>query len=220
MPSITYKVALKSASDKNGGMKTHKLSRLVRITTMLVSAAWLPAIAQTPTDQPAGASVLAPPINHESGTITEVLSAEDGGYRMRGYIVTWRGSRVFVSGAAADPRQVGGSLDFTVYRSALHGKRGLRFTVAQAGDDTSVAQDEGRNSQVSITSGTAKIEDVLAADNDGYSFVAYLVNWHDRRVAVVDPSLHTPKSVGDQIDFRVFHTGVADSRQLSFALGE
>lgn len=214
-------VDLRSASDKNVGMKTYLSSRLVRITTVLLSAAWVPAtLAQTPTTQPSTPSLLAPPINHESGTITEVLTAEDGGYRMRGYIVSWRAARVFVAGAAADPRQVGGSLDFTVYRSALNGQRGLRFAVVQPGDDATVAQDESRNSQVSITSGTAKVEEVLAADNDGYSFVAYLVNWHDRRVAVVDPSLHTPKAVGDQIDFRVFHTGANENRQLSFALSE
>ena len=176
-------------------------------------------MAQTPTTQPAPSSVLAPPINHESGTIDDVLTAEDGGYRMRGYIVTWRGSKIFVAGDAAEPRQVGAALDFTVYRSAINGQRGLRFAVASPGDDTTVAQDESRNSQVSITSGTAKVEQVLAADNDGYSFVAYLVNWHDRRVVVVDPSLHTPKAIGDQIDFRVFHTGAGENRQLSFSLG-
>lgn len=177
-------------------------------------------MAQTPATQPAASSVLAPPINHESGTIDEVLSAEDGGYRMRGYVVTWRGSKVYVAGDPADPRQVGGNLDFTVYRSALNGQRGLRFAVVQAGDDGSVAQDESRNAHVSITSGTAKVEGVLAADNDGYSFVAYLVSWHDRHVVVVDPSLHTPRAVGDQIDFRVFHTGANENRQLSFALSD
>jgi hypothetical protein len=202
-------------------MKTYPTYQFVIITTFLMSAAWMPAtLAQTPAIQPSTASVLAPPINHESGTITEVLTAEDGGFRMRGYIVTWRGSRVFVAGAAADPHQVGAALDFTVYRSAVNGQRGLRFAVAQPGDDASVAQDESRNSHVSITSGTAKVEDVLAADNDGYSFVAYLVSWHDRRVAVVDPMLHTPKAVGDQIDFRVFHTGASENRQLSFALSD
>jgi hypothetical protein len=201
-------------------MKTHISSRLVRITTLFIAAACGPAVAQTPIDQLTTSTVLAPPINHESGAITEVLTAEDGGYRMRGYIVTWRGSRVFVAGAAADPRQVGGSLDFTVYRSAVNGQRGLRFAVTQAGDDASVAQDESRNSSVSITAGTAKVEDVLAADNDGFSFVAYFVNWHDRRVVVVDPLLQTPKKVGDQIDFRVFHTGAAENRQLSFTLGQ
>jgi hypothetical protein len=180
----------------------------------------MPVMAQTPTDQPATGSVMTPPINHETGTITEVLTAEDGGYRMRGYILTWRGSRVFVAGVATDPRQVGGTLDFAVYRSAVNGRRGLRFAVAQPGDDATVAEDESRNAQVSITSGTAKVEDVLAADNDGYSFVAYLVSWHDRRIAVVDPMLHTPKNVGDQIDFRVLHTGAAENRQLSFTLGE
>jgi len=163
---------------------------------------------------------LAPPINHESGTIDEVLTAEDSGYRMRGYVVTWRSARVFVSGAPTEPRQTGAGIDLTVYRSAINGQRALRFAITQLGDDASVAQDEARNAEVSITSGTAKVEDVLTADSDGYRFIAYLVNWHDRHVAVVDPLLHPPHAVGDQIDFRVYHTGANENRQLSFAMGD
>jgi len=202
-------------------MKTYNSSRLVKITTFFIAAGCAQIVsAQTAAVHPADASALSPPVNHESGTIDEVLTAQDGGYRMRGYIVAWRGSRVFVLGSAADPRQSGAPVDFTVYRSSVNGKRGLRFQVAQPGDDATVAQDESGNAQVSITAGTAKVEDVLSIDNDGYSFVAYLVSWHDQRVAVVDPLLHTPKAVGDQIDFRVLHTGASDNRQLSFSVGE
>ena len=43
---------------------------------------------------------------------------------------------------------------------------------------------------------------------------------YDKRVAGIDPQLHTPKAVGDQIDFLVFHTGTEDNRQLSFALSQ
>ncbi len=215
------KVDLGSACDNNVGMKTYASSTLARVTALIVSTVWLQTVpAQTPGNPAADAAALAPPINHESGTIDEVLTADDGGYRMRGYIVTWRGSRVFVAGSAATPLQSGASVDFTVYRSSINGQRGLRFLATQTGGDANVAQDESQNSQVSITTGTAKVEDVLAADNDGYSFVAYLVNWHEKRVAVVDPMLHTPKAVGDQIDFHVFHTGTEDGRQLSFALSQ
>ena len=203
-------------------MKSHFWLRLVKITTLIISSSWaypVPA-QQAPAIRPAEPSVLSPPINHENGVIEEVLTADDGGYRMRGYVVNWRGSRVFVSGAPAEPRQAGANLDFTVYRTSVNGQRSLRFAIAQIGDDASVAQDEGRNAQVSITSGTAKVEDVLTADNDGYRFVAYLVNWHDKRVVVVDPLLHAARSAGDQIDFRVFHTGASENRQLSFALSD
>jgi hypothetical protein len=203
-------------------MKAYFLPRLVKITILVISSAWaFPAPSQQASaNQPAEPSVLSPPINHESGSIEEVLTADDGGFRMRGYVVIWRGSRVFVSGAPAEPRQSGANLDFTVYRSSVNGQRGLRFAITQTSDDQSVAQDEGRNAQVSITSGTAKVEDVLTADNDGYRFVAYLVSWHDKRVAVVDPLLHPARSVGEQIDFRVFHTGASENRQLSFALSD
>jgi hypothetical protein len=203
-------------------MKTYPRWQFVIFTPILVLAiCTLSAEAQQgPTLQSGEPPALAPPINHESRTVDEVLTAEDGGYRMRGYVVNWRSARVFVSGAPAEPRQPGASLDLTVYRSSVNGQHSLRFAITQLGDDASVAQDEGRNSQVSITSGTAKVEDVLRADSDGYHFIAYLVSWHDRRVAVVDPLLRSTHAVGDQIDFRVFHTGASENRQLSFSVSD
>jgi hypothetical protein len=203
-------------------MKVHARWQFVKFTPLLLCALGALAVhaQQSPSVQPNEGSALSPPINHESGTIDEVLTADDGGYRMRGYVVNWRSARVFVSGAPAEPRQPGGSLDLTVYRSSANGQRRLRFAIAQGGDDASVAEDEGRNAQVSITSGTAKIEEVLSAESDGYRFRAYLVNWHDRRVAVVDPLLHAAHAVGDKIDFHVFHTGADENRQLSFALSD
>ena len=201
-------------------MKTYLRRRLALITPILLGAVCaFPAGSQQTSTVPEPAA-LSPPINHESGTIDEVLTADDGGFRMRGYVVNWRSARIFVSGAPAEPRQPGASLDLTVYRSNVNGQRSLRFAVTQVGDDSSVAQDEGRNAQVSITTGTSKVDDVLKADSDGYHFVAYLVSWHDQRVAVVDPLLHTPHAVGDQIDFRVFHTGANENRQLSFSVAE
>lgn len=202
-------------------MKTHTRFEIVKFTFLACSVCAFAAQAQqAPPVQPSDASALTPPINHESGTVVEVLTAEDGGYRMRGYVVNWRSARVFVSGAPAEPRQPGANLDLTVYRSNVNGHRNLRFAIAQPGDDESVAQDEGRNSEVSITSGTAKVEEVLTAENDAYRFTAYLVNWHNRRVAVVDPLLHAPHAVGDQIDFQVLHTGANENRQLSFGLAD
>ena len=219
---ISKQVDLSPSTYNNAAMKTYPAAKFVRFTPILLLAicALSARSQQAPALQSGEPSPLAPPINHESGTIDEVLTAEDGGYRMRGYVVNWRSARVFVSGAPAEPRQPGASLDLTVYRSSVNGQHSLRFAITQLGDDASVAEDEGRNSQVSITSGTAKVEDVLQADSDGYRFLAYLVSWHDRRVAVVDPLLHGTHAVGDQIDFRVFHTGASENRQLSFAVSD
>jgi hypothetical protein len=203
-------------------MKTYARWQFVQFTALAALAACaLGARAQqTSSPQPADAATQSPPINHESSTVAEVLTADDGGYRMRGYVVNWRSSRVFVSGAPTEPRQPGANLDLTVYRSNLNGLHRLRFAIAEPGDGADVAQDEERNSEVSITSGTAKVEDVLTTESDGYRFTAYLVKWHERRVAVVDPLLHAPHAVGDQINFRVLHTGADANRQLSFGLSD
>lgn len=203
-------------------MKTHAPCQFVKFSLILTFTfvACTVQAQQASTAQPAEASALSPPINHESGTIDEVITAEDGGYRMRGYIVSWRSARVFVSAPPSEPRQPGAVVDLTVYRSNVNGQRSLRFAITQLGDDASVAQDEARNSQVAITAGTAKVEEVLTTENDGYRFTAYLVNWHGRRVAVVDPFLHAPHGVGDQINFRVFHTGAEENQRLSFSLSD
>ncbi len=201
-------------------MKTHTRWKLVKFTAVLACTVFVLSVrAQQSATAPGEASALSPTITHESGTVDQALSADDGAYRMRGYIVNWRSGRVFVSGDPAEPRQPGANLDLTVYRSSVNGQRRLRFAITQSGDDA-VAQDEAVNSEVSITSGTAKVEDVLTVENDGYRFTAYLVNWHDRRVAVVDPLLHPPHAVGDKINFQVIHTGANENRQLSFGLSD
>jgi hypothetical protein len=202
-------------------MITRRKLQVVMFAPVLISAfCMLPAAAQQAVVPSAEPAAELPPIDHESGTIDQVLTADDGGYRMRGYVVNWRSSRVFVSGAPAEPRQPGAGIDLTVYRSSVSGQRALRFAIAQPGDDAGVAQEEVRNAEVSITSGTAKVQNVLQADSDGYHFIAYLVNWHDRQIAVVDPLLRTPRAIGDQINFRVYHTGADENRQLSFAMGD
>jgi hypothetical protein len=203
-------------------MKTLAPCQFVKFALILTCAGFAFAVQaqQASKAQPAEGSALSPPINHESGTIDEVLTAEDGAYRMRGYIVSWRSARVFVSGPPAEPRQTGTGVDLTVYRSNVNGQRSLRFAIAKTADDTTVAQEEVRNSQVAISAGTAKVEEVLNAENEGYRFTAYLVTWHGRHVAVVDPLLHAPHAVGDQIEFRVFHTGADENQRLSFSLSD
>ena len=183
--------------------------------TLLAAAAW----SQQTLSVPADAATSAPAVNHESGTIEEVLTVEDKGFRMRGYIVHWRDSRIFVAGSAEEPRHAGDTVDFRVYRNP-NGHGALRFSTSQTDPDANVAADESKNARVAVTAGTSKVDDVLLADNDGYHFKAYAVMWHDTRIVVVDPLLHATHAVSDQITFKVLHTGANDNQQLAFALDE
>jgi len=67
---------------------------------MLGGACSAPVFAQATSPAPvADSSPLAPPFTHEGGVIDEVLTAADGGYRLRGYVVRWRDSAVYVTGS-------------------------------------------------------------------------------------------------------------------------
>ncbi len=165
-------------------------------------------------------SALAPPINHETGTISEVLTAQDSGFQQIGYVVRWRDSQVFVTGSLAAPQRVGENIDFMVYRSVAGSRKILRFAVNEPQSDASGDREEAESSHASVTSGGAPIEDTLIAENDGYRFVAYQVRWHGMRVMVVDPLQKSVYKIGDTINFRVLRSGAGEERLLAFALSD
>jgi hypothetical protein len=173
------------------------------------------ANAQTP-EIPRGP--LAPPVNHEAGRIEEVLTASDDGYRFRGYVLAWRSQRVVVAGAPERSYLPGDNLDVVVYRSESNGIKVLRFESSSPASNEDVQDGESTSSSASITLGTARIEDTVSADSDGYRFVGYFVTWHDKRVFVVDPQSSSSRAIGDTINFRVLRTGLGANQRLSFSM--
>jgi hypothetical protein len=178
------------------------------------------ACAQQPSRAAPEPPALAPPVNHESGTIREVLTVQYAGYRQIGYVVQWRDAQVFVTGASIEPHRVGDNLDFTVYRIVTAGRKMLRFAANQSQSETSSERDESESSHASITSGSAPVENSLFAESEGYRFAAYQVMWHGMRVVVVDPLQNAVYKVGDRINFGVLRSGAGDERLLAFALNE
>lgn len=180
---------------------------------LLVTLAW-PAFAQQPRSDSAA---LSPPVNHESGVVSEVLIARDSGYSQVGSIVRWRDAQIFVSSSPGKMPRSGDNLDFTVHRSVQDGRKILRFETNQDSMSASDEEESG-SSRASISSGTSKVESVLSADSDGYRFVAYQVTWHGTRVVVIDPLAREPRAIGEQINFRVSRSGSDENRQLAFTL--
>lgn len=161
-------------------------------------------------------ATVSPPVNHESGVIKEVLSAQDAGYRFCNYLVQWRDSSAFV-GCASPSLQRGDSADFVVYRETRNGHRILRFAPRQ--DNSSAdSERESEESQASIAAGKASIEQVMITENDGYRSVAYQVLWHNSKVIVTDFSGASARSVGDTINFKVIRTET--NHELAFSLDE
>ena len=192
-----------------------KLMRKPVFGILLAILAW-PAFAQQPRSDSAA---LSPPVNHESGVVSEVLIARDGGYSQVGSIVRWRDAQIFVSASPSKMPRSGDILDFTVYRSVQDGRKILRFETNQ--DSASASdEEESASSRASISSGSAKVENVLSADNDGYGFVAYQVTWHGARVVVIDPLAREPRAIGEQINCRVSRSGSDENRELALTLTE
>jgi hypothetical protein len=189
---------------------------LISATIMsLTSLLSMGAGAQAPETQ---RSPLAPPVNHETGRIEGVLTASDDGYHFTGYILTWRSMRIVVAGAPDESHVPGDNVDVVVYRSDLNGRKALRFESKASASNENVADVDSAASSASITLGTARIEDAVSADLDGYRFVGYFVLWHNQRVFVVDPQSAPMRAIGETINFRVLRTGAAASRRLSFSL--
>jgi hypothetical protein len=172
------------------------------------------AAAQAPESQRS----LSPPVNHEVGRVEEVITAEDAGYRFRGYVLNWRSMRIVVAGAPDQPYARGDNLDVVVYRSELNGHKVLRFETNAADSSENVVDRESTSSSASITLGTARIEDAVSADSDGYRFAGYFVTWHDKHVFVVDPQSAPARATGEMLNFRVLRTGLGASQRLSFSL--
>ena len=190
------------------------LASICATAISLCSAASIAADAQTPgTQRP-----LAPPINHEVGRVEEVITAADEGYRFRAYVLTWRSTRIVVAGDPDQSYATGDNLDLVVYRSDENGRKILRFATNTSASSENAVDHESTGSSASITMGTVRVEDIVSAESDGYRFEGYFVNWHDKRVFVVDPQSAPAHAAGETINFRVLRTGLGATQRLSFSL--
>jgi hypothetical protein len=194
--------------------------RCLSLTFICVTAIGLSPVSSMAADAqtPGSQRSLAPPINHEVGRIDEVITAADEGYRFRAYVLTWRSMRIVVAGDPDQSYVTGDNLDLLVYRSEENGRRVLRFATNTSASSENVVDHESIASSASITMGTAHIEDIVSADSDSYRFEGYFVNWHDKRVFVVDPQSAPAHAVGETINFRVLRTGLGATQRLSFSL--
>jgi hypothetical protein len=180
--------------------------------TYLGVAIFSPLIAYATESQP-----LLPPVNHESGRIEQIITAQDNAFRYRAYVLTWRSARIVVTGSPIDQRAVGDNADVVVYRTEVDGHKVLRFETASAAPDDPVTG-ESTNSSAFITLGTGHIDEVISAESDGYRFVAYYTEWHGQRVIVIDPHAEATRIIGDKVDFKVVRFGLGANQRLAFTL--
>jgi hypothetical protein len=199
-----------------GARKTRKLSFALICVGLAILFSFRPmgAKAQEPVTQ----LPLSPPINHESGRVEEVITAVDDGARQQAYVLIWRSMRVVVAGTPDEAYRAGDDLDVLVYRTEANGHKVLRFAANPSASDENVVDRDSAESGASMTLGTARIEETVSAESDGYRFLGYFVTWHDKRVFVVDPQSAPIRAVGETINFRVWRTRVGAAQRLSFSL--
>jgi hypothetical protein len=168
---------------------------------------------QSPSDQ---AQTSSPAFRNETAVIEEVIAAVDDGYRFRACVVRWHGARVLVSDLVANSN-VEDSIHFIASRHDVDGKRLLNFTSVERDADRHGSAPNKKTPGSSITSETTTIDEVLAAEDAGYRFIAYLAKWHGTRIAISDPLARSYGVIGGPVSFLAMHMGATGELMLSFA---
>jgi hypothetical protein len=136
--------------------------------------------------------------------------------------VAWRGAQIVIDDpSAATNYQAGDSVNFWVSRfqlSASSGHKDQQFTFDRPAQTTEV--DQPLELQTVSAMETAPVQTVLASEVDGYRSVAYLVNWHNISVAVIDAFGTTHFAAGDRITFSVSRSTTPSLKGLDFMLFE
>lgn len=155
-----------------------------------------------------------------SAAVEEVVAGEDAGFRSVAYVVRWHGARVLVEDPLARSRLgVGDNLNFIASHHDASDKRLLSFIFAGAAckcDDKSHKQDAAQDGYSGAKTMVGLVEEVLSAEEDGYRFVAYIVQAQGSRVAVSDPLAQSHHAVGENISFLTIRNNVTGNRIMAF----
>jgi hypothetical protein len=193
----------------------------MKINTLIAAACAIAASTLAHAESPEANH--APPtpsaVTYASTPIEEVVEATDKGYRFDAFIVRWNGARVLVS----DPLGVchlgvGDTLRLRVAHLAFGETRLLKFMVAERDAQSGTLAASQPKISSDFLSGTATIQEVLSAEDQGFRFHAYLAKWRDSTIAIEDIAGATHDQVGESVSLAVVHASVNDHETLAFAL--
>jgi hypothetical protein len=158
--------------------------------------------------------------SRETGVVDHALLTEADGYAYRAYVVAWRGAQIVIEDpSAATLYQPGDSVNFWVSRFQLPapgGHKDQQFSFDRRAQTTDV--DQPLELQTASAMETAPVQAVFASEVDGYRSVAYLVDWHNTSVAVIDAFGTTHFRAGDRITFSVARSTTPSLKGLNFML--
>jgi hypothetical protein len=155
-----------------------------------------------------------------SAAIEEVVASEDAGYQAIAYVVRWHGARVVVVDPLARSRlSVGDTLNFFASHHDVADNRLLSFVFMGQGckcDDKSGRPAATRDGNSAAKTAVGLVEEVLSAQEDGYRFVAYIVQAQGSRIAVSDPLAQSHHVVGEDISFLAMSNSAAGNPVMTF----
>jgi hypothetical protein len=186
---------------------------------ILIIAACLilpPATTATGNDAPAAKS----PSKTLSAAVEEVIASEEDGYKAVDYVVRWHGIRVLVADPLSRSRlSAGDSLNFMASHHDVAGQRLLSFVFSGPPfkcDDKSGKPAAPQGGEGGAKSAVGLVEEILSAEEDGYHFVAYIVQAPGARIAVSDPLAQSHSKVGENISFLTIRNNVSGDRIMAF----
>jgi hypothetical protein len=155
-----------------------------------------------------------------SAFVEEVVASEDAGFRAIAYVVRWHGTRVLVVDPLAKSHlSVGDNLNFIASQHDVSDKRILSLILTGPAcecDDKSGKPAAAQNGNAAAKSAVGLVEEVLSTQEDGYRFVAYIVQAQGSRIAVSDPLAQSHHVVGENISFVALSNSAAGSPVMTF----
>jgi hypothetical protein len=155
-----------------------------------------------------------------SAPIEDVVASEEAGYKAIAYVVRWHGTRVLVEDPLARSRlSVGDSANFFAAHHDVGGNRLLSFIFMGPPckcDDKSRPAAFTPNGNSAAKSAVGLVEEVLSTQDDGYHFVAYIVQWQGSRIAVSDPLAQSHHVVGENISFLAMSNSAAGNPVMNY----
>jgi hypothetical protein len=188
---------------------------------IIAACAILPVALHAQQTSPKGtgidASTAKPSPQTLSASVEEVVASEEAGFRAIAYVVRWHGTRVLVVDPLAKSHlSVGDNLNFIASQHDVSDKRILSLILTAPACKCDGKPAAAQNANAAAKTAVGLVEEVLSTQENGYRFVAYIVQAQGSRIAVSDPLAQSHHVVGENISFLALSNSAAGNPVMTF----
>ena len=188
---------------------------------IIAACAILPVALHAQQTSPKGtgidASTAKPSPQTLSASVEEVVASEEAGFRAIAYVVRWHGTRVLVVDPLAKSHlSVGDNLNFIASQHDVSDKRILSLILTGPACKCDGKPAAAQNANAAAKTAVGLVEEVLSTQENGYRFVAYIVQAQGSRIAVSDPLAQSHHVVGENISFLALSNSAAGNPVMTF----